>query len=67
MKLLEAYNPDMAYPLIDGKEYPYSILEAFKYFESIGSRCMGPYDYSQYLHEVNREKEQRLTRYNFLP
>jgi hypothetical protein len=64
-KLLLAYDPDMAYPLIDGIEYPYSIKQAFKYFSDAGCNFM-PLGFDEYRRALRKEAEERRTRYNFI-
>lgn len=66
-KLLLAYDPDMAHPLIKGIEYPYSIRAAFRYWANSGCRPMvaATSHLSDYIRAVNAEKEERLTRYNY--
>lgn len=67
MKLLLPYDPDLACPLINGIEYPYSIMAAMKYFSESGARCMIDYTgIDAYRRAVRQEKSERLTRYNLL-
>jgi hypothetical protein len=63
--LLPAYDPDMAHPLINGIEYPYSIMGAFKKFSEMGFRFMG-LGIDDYRAAVRQEKRERLIRYNFI-
>lgn len=66
-KLLTAYDPDMAYPLINQIEYPYSISAAWKYFREMDVKFMhGHRDISELIRLKRKEKEERLTRYNFI-
>jgi hypothetical protein len=66
-KLLPAYDKDMAHPLINGIEYPYSITDAENKLIAAGVKFMAGYGLSDHIRAINREKRERLTRYNFLP
>lgn len=66
IKLLPAYDEDMAYPLINGIEYPYRISEAEGYYMRLGVGFMAGYGLSDHIRAINREKQARLTRYNFI-
>lgn len=62
-KLLPAYNPDIAYPLINHVEYPYSIMEAYNYFSKMNMKCMiGRLGIDDYRRDVNKEKRDRIER-----
>lgn len=67
MKLLPPYDPDMAYPIINGIEYPYSIMKAHTYFSKMNVSFMSDQrGLDGCLRSVRREKQERLTRYNFI-
>lgn len=66
MKLLPPYDPDMAYPLINGREYPYKISDAEAYFIKLGCGFMSGYGLQDHIDMQRKEAEARLTRYNFI-